>query len=558
MRDVERLWPHDLQAVLDATVDRLRAAGTDLQSVEVKQAGGGLQRDALESVCAFANARGGLLILGLTDGDFTPVEISAAKLASDLASACSDGLEPAVRPVIDIASVQGRPVVVARVEPLEYQRRPCYIRSRGMESGSFLRTHDGDRRLNSYEVHVMVTGRGQPHDDDEPVEGAGLMHLDQQLTTALLNRMRSTRGGSVFAQAADEDILHMAGVFVEPSPDSAVTLAGMLALGRYPQQFFPNLGASFVVLPTSSGEPMADGTRFLDNRPLDGPIPVIVSAAVNAMRRNMRRRSVIVGAGREDIWEYPIEAVREIVANALMHRDYHSTAHGSQVRIRLYPDRFEVSSVGGLHGVNAGRTDVNELIGQGITSTRNSRLAKLLEDVAVPGTGRPVCENRGSGMRSAVAALRRAGMPPPRLLDTISGLTVLIESPGLEKPPSLEAEEQDTEPPAQTEHRTPHAHAKISRTAEHPTHQRADLPPPGHLPPREQQIIELLSDGPQSCAELSTAIGISRQATLKWLGRMAGRDLVRSTEPNRRSNRNRWELNPSQQPRQSTPGRKPI
>ena len=208
-----------------------------------------------------------------------------------------------------------------------------------------------------------------------------------------------------------------------------------------------------------------------------------------------------------------------------------------------------MSSIGGLHGVNAGRTDVNELIGQGITSTRNSRLAKLLEDVAVPSTGRPVCENRGSGMRSAVAALRRAGMPPPRLLDTISGLTVLIESPGLEKIPSLAVEEQNTGPPAQTEHRTPHAHAKTSRTVEHPTHRQADLSP------REQQIIALLSYGPQSCAELSTAIGISRQATLKWLDRMADRDLVRSTEPNRRSNRNRWELNPSQQPRQSTPGR---
>lgn len=458
-----------------------------------------------------------------------------------------------------IASVQGRPVVAARAEPMEHHRRPCYIRSRGMEAGSFFRTHDGDRRLNSYEVHVMVAGRGQPHDDVEPVDGTSLTHLDQQLTTALLNRMRSTRG-PVFTHAADEDVLHMTGVLVEPSPDSAVTLAGLLALGRYPQQFFPNLAASFVVLSTSSGEPMADGTRFLDNQPLDGPIPVIVSAAVNAVRRNMRRRSVIVGVGREDVWEYPIEAVREIVANALMHRDYHSSAHGSQVRIRLYPNRFEVSSVGGLHGVNAGRTDVNELIGHGITSTRNSRLAKLLEDVVVPDTGRPVCENRGSGMRSTVAALRRAGMPPPRLFDTISGLTVLIETPDSEKTLNreVEAEAGDSTVTGVSTRTGTQIRTGVSTVAQMPSSgvpRTSDLRPHKHLRPREQQIIGLLSDGPQSCAILAAAIGISRQATLKWLNRMAGRDLVRCTEPNRRSNHNRWELNPSEQSRLSIPGR---
>ena len=64
----------------------------------------------------------------------------------------------------------------------------------------------------------------------------------------------------------------------------------------------------------------------------------------------MKRRGIVVGLGREDRWEYPEEAIREIVANALMHRDYHSLAHGSQVRVELYPDRLVVSSPGGIYG----------------------------------------------------------------------------------------------------------------------------------------------------------------------------------------------------------------
>ena len=513
------LVPSNLQGVLDREVQRLRAAGTDLQSVEVKKAAGGLPQTALESVCAFANAGGGLLILGLTEEGFTPVDINAPKLAADLASACSDGLEPAIRPEIDIAQVDNQPVVVARVDPLDYQRRPCHLKSKGMEGGTFRRTHDGDRRLNSYEVHVMVTGRGQPADDAERVEDSGLEHLDPELMDNLLRRLRTTRG-PVFGRFSDEEVLNMMGVTVEPTADSAVTLAGLLALGNYPQQFFPQLGASFVVLPTSDGEPAADGTRFVDNRPLDGPIPTIVSTAVAAMLRNMRRRAVVVDAGREDVWEYPTEAVREVVANALMHRDYHSTAHGSQTRIRLYPDRFEVSSIGGLHGAGSGSTGVEDLIARSITATRNARLAKLLEDVVIPGTGRPVCENRGSGLRAAVAALRRAGMSPPRMIDRVNELRVVIDAPNWTSTSASTRRETDLE------------------TGD------ATTASPWDLSPRERQITELLSDGSRSSGELAGSMGISRQAVLNWLNLMADRGLVRPTARNRRSRLNRWELHP--------------
>ena len=512
MGDLASSFSDGLQEMLDGTVARLRAAGTDLESVEVKEASGGFPRSAVESVCAFANARGGLLILGLTDGDFRPVAVDAAKLAADLASACSDDLDPPVRPEIDIALVQDHPVVVAKINPLDYQRKPCYVRRQGMERGAYLRTHDGDRRMNSYEVHIMVSGRGQPDDDMAPVEDARIEDLDVDLVDALLHRLRERRSAA-FNRAEDAELLHMLGVLATPSPDAAVTLAGLLALGRYPQQFFPQLAAAFVALPTISGEPTTDGTRFLDNRPLDGPLPVIVAGALDAMRHNMRRRSVIVGAGRADSWDYPVEAIREVVANALTHRDYHPTAHGSQVRIELYPDRLEVANVGGLHGPNAGRTDVNELIRRGTIVTRNARLAKLLEDVVIPGTGRPVCENRGSGLRAAVAVLRQAGMAPPVIIDDTAELRVVMYS-------------------NRSAGDGPHPRRENSATSASP----ADLSE------REGQIIELLADGPRRSSELAQTMGISQQAVLRWLNIMSDRGLVCATEPNRRSRSNRWRL----------------
>ena len=112
-----------LQEPFDEVLGRLRRANTDLQDVEVKAAGGGLPRTAVESVSAFANAEGGLLILGLDESDaFRPVPIDAAKLASDLASACTDQLEPPIRLEIDIVTTEDRPVVVATIDPLPVDR----------------------------------------------------------------------------------------------------------------------------------------------------------------------------------------------------------------------------------------------------------------------------------------------------------------------------------------------------------------------------------------------------------------------------------------------------
>jgi ATP-dependent DNA helicase RecG len=118
----------------------------------------------------------------------------------------------------------------------------------------------------------------------------------------------------------------------------------------------------------------------------------------------------------------PAQAVRELVANALMHREYHQLAHGSQVRIELYPDRLEVVSPGGLFG--ALRADA--LGAETVTSSRNSVLGRLLEDISMPGENRMVCENRGTGLLAVSAALRQSGLEPTAIRNSLSEFRVIL------------------------------------------------------------------------------------------------------------------------------------
>lgn len=98
------------------------------------------------------------------------------------------------------------------------------------------------------------------------------------------------------------------------------------------------------------GELGPEGERFLENVTVDGPIPVILQEVTAALRRNMSRAAIVRGLGREDRYDYPTEVIRELVTNALMHRDYSPESRGTQVQIELYPDRLVVKNEGGLSG----------------------------------------------------------------------------------------------------------------------------------------------------------------------------------------------------------------
>ena len=90
----------------------------------------------------------------------------------------------------------------------------------------------------------------------------------------------------------------------------------------------------------------------------------------------------------------------------------------------LYPDRLEITSPGGLYGA----FDPDRLMTEPVTAARNARLAKLLQDVQAPTSGRAVCENVGTGLVSTARYLRDAGLSPPEIEHTLSDFKVVFRN----------------------------------------------------------------------------------------------------------------------------------
>lgn len=399
-----------------------RKINSDTAEVEVKASAMSLSKDVVETLSAFANCSGGTIICGLSEKDgFTPARgFDAKKICEALSQACADKMEPPVRASVRIEEFEESLVVVAHIPETEPCQKPCYIKSRGPYEGSFIRTGEGDRRLSRYEVDRLIEERQQPRYDAQVIEESEVSELDPELVEGFLRRERAA-SPRVFAGLSDEDALLTMGVTgKDANGELKPTLAGLMALGHHPQRHFPRANVTFAVFPGTSKEELAgDGARFLDSRTVIGPIPVMVAETLAAVRRNMQVLSYVEGGSRRDVPDYPEVAVREAVANALMHRDYSPEGLASQVQVNMYANRIEIINPGGLYGT----VTVDNIGKYGASSSRNQHLSRILESAPYP-SGYPeagyVVENKGTGFAQIQAALRKQGMEPAKPEDSLS------------------------------------------------------------------------------------------------------------------------------------------
>lgn len=175
---------------------------------------------------------------------------------------------------------------------------------------------------------------------------------------------------------------------------------------------------------TTENEPAPTGARFLDNKKFEGPIPAMVEEAYLYILKTMRKSTLVNGLYHQEIPEYPREAVREALLNAIMHRDYSPYARASYIQVRLFADRLEIESPGCLYGsVTIETLEENQ-------STRNRHLMRLAEDLHL-------VENRGSGINTMLTEMRKATMEPPIFEDTHSAFRVTFNNRHLLEPDTL-------------------------------------------------------------------------------------------------------------------------
>ena len=409
-------------------VSEIRSTQSESDTIEVKTARGGTPKRLYEAMSAFANRTGGGIILfGLDESrNFSIAGVgNAHQLQEEITSLASDNMEPALRPEFTIDEIDGKTIVAVEIDEVPASQKPCFYKTAGLPKGAYLRVGNTNRQMTEYEVFGYLSGRGQPTHDEETVPDASLENLDNALIETYIERLRQIRPRAGFLKNSREEILLRLKIAAKDNGAIRPTLAGLLMFGKYPQEFFPQLMITFVqYFGTTEDEKTPQGARFVDNRRFEGPITEMLSEAETYIMSAMRKSSLIEGMFRRDIMEYPRESVRESIANAVAHRDYSPYVRGSYIQIRMFADRLEVRSPGGLFG----NVTVDNLEDE--HSTRNARMMRMMEDMQV-------VENRGSGISAMLHAMREANMEPPRFDDRRASFKVTFRNHTLMTPQAI-------------------------------------------------------------------------------------------------------------------------
>lgn len=397
---------NDLDDLLGALAV-LELRGGDTTSIEAKTFSEYSPEQLGPTLCAFANKPGGgVILLGVSERDGISVVgvDDVDNLLKRAANQARNGFRPPIRVDVRTFDLDGNTVGVVNVEGADVNEKPVrWLKNKK----AYLRQYDGDYEMAPSEEQMLLLRHRRPIADAEPVQGSSLRDLDQTLVTQYLASARETTPRLV--DYTDEEALYNTGVIADRQ-SGELTVAGLYALGEYPQRLLPHLTVTAAV--EKSGE-----VRAVNRRDFTGALPVILDAVLDWVSQNVESRQVVTSDGR-GLTDYavPLLAAREVIANALVHRDLSEASRGKGIDLRITRDGFRLTNPGGLLGITVDR------LGAGDHPAVNERLYQICRNVE--GRNGRVIEAMGTGIREVRRSLREAGMAEPRFYDNGVSFTV--------------------------------------------------------------------------------------------------------------------------------------
>lgn len=418
-------------------IERLRIQKTDDSNYEAKSCDVKLSVSVWETVSAFANTNGGTLLLGLDESNnFSPTKnFDINKVRDQFIEGIGDGGANGARltypPRYNLERVivdDNSQILAIKIYENPADKKPCYITAKGDKGGSYKRVDDKDIRMSNDEVYEIENALRPSDIDLSIVKEATKSDLNKDLVENLIARRANSK--ALRGTTTEDEKLTRLNI---TDKQGHVRMAGLLTLGNYPQQFFPRL---FIDVTAHAGtEKSSTGVqRFIDREECSGAISEMIEDAVNAVIKNLRVSTFINGVERIEESEIPREVLREAIANAVIHREYHEYFQGQPVSVDIFPDRVVVTNPGGLWG---GKTLDN--IDDGESKCRNAALMQLAQYAPIEANriGAGVVEGQGSGIAFMINEMQAWSLPKPQFIPRLGSFSVILKRAKAKLPSDL-------------------------------------------------------------------------------------------------------------------------
>lgn len=356
-------------------------------------------------VLALANTKGGRIVIGYDQKAKEFKDTPANQMQEErISNIISDYCSP--RPPYYLSyetqiDIDGKPTLLI-IDVPEGENKPYVLKNKSLEDGTFVRIGSTSRKASRIELARLIREGQHLSFDRESITTKD--ELDLNLLKAFLE-LRNTFHNAPL-EKVNQDLLKDLGL---ATSDNIPTVAGLLLFGKHPQKV-PLLEHAYIKLARFKG---LEKGYFIDKQEIFGPLTVQLEEAKKFILRNIRMSGHVVDLKRDDILEYPEPIIREILVNALVHRDY--SIQGSTIMVSIYDDRIEVTSPGGLEaGVSAENIQYRQY-------SRNPIIAKRMFDMGY-------FDSWGQGIDNIIKWSSDAGVKSPLFLDEDNQFTITIYS----------------------------------------------------------------------------------------------------------------------------------
>jgi predicted HTH transcriptional regulator len=390
----------------------------ETECVEFKDGRGGFSgKQVWKSISSFSHRPdGGLIVYGVkenNDKTFKVVGIEdIATFQEGLINYCREDMVNCTDPGFEVVEYKGKKLLVCIVSPIADEKKPCYRKSEGMHHGACIRIKNVDKVLTADEVREFIRNSTPFKYDHLPVTGGNFNDLSLPKIKEFLKKSATKKGRDTSFLSQVGSVKHVTenvGICCSVDDVLTPTNAGYLIFSSNVPQQHKDFKRFIIRCIRYKGNTSA--SPIVDKIELEGSLDEQIESMQAFILKNISLSAKIVGTKRVERYEYPPDAIREIVANAVIHRDY--SINETYTQVAVFENRIEISNPGNLPpGVTIENIKESQF-------SRNVLIANIMRDM-------DYMEEYGRGIEIVFATMAEYGLLGPLFKNSSNSFKVTL------------------------------------------------------------------------------------------------------------------------------------
>ncbi|MEI6296540.1 MAG: ATP-binding protein [bacterium] len=395
---------------------------SETQMVEFKDARGGFPKAPIKrSLSAFGNTRnGGIIVFGVEEDVNRKLSVvgvnDISSLQENMSNITTGDMSAVVRLDYFVIEIEGKKVLAFFVPECRNHEKPYYIKDLGWPRGAYVREGNTNRQMTEGEVRDYIRNAQGDDFDGTCIDILNESDLSETKIKEFLSKSAKRAQRETESSGGYQEVLQNIGITKACNNTIHPTFAGYIIFSKQQPQQVLRFERYIIRCVRYKGSGVH--SDIIDSIDIAGTLDEQIDGMQAFILRNIKRSAEIVGTKRVNKYEYPEKAIREIIANAVIHRDYRITETYTQVNI--FEDRIEVSNPGNLPlGVTVDNIRDSQV-------SRNKIIAARLKDL-------DYLEEYGRGINIVFTEMGNWGLLPPLFKNSSNSFKVILPGERLSK-----------------------------------------------------------------------------------------------------------------------------